>query len=66
MTQVLSAEISETRLYTVPEVAEILGLSLLDARTLVRNGLMPVKRIRPNSRPRVSGAAILAYVRNGR
>ncbi|MCC6695011.1 MAG: helix-turn-helix domain-containing protein [Candidatus Hydrogenedentes bacterium] len=59
-------EVRETRLYGVPEVAAILGVTPTAVREMVNSGELPAKRARPNSRPRVSGAAILAYVRGGR
>lgn len=49
------------RLYTVPEAAELLGVSEQAVRTLIADDRLAVTRINESGHPRVTGQAILNF-----
>lgn len=54
--------INPIRLYKVPEISELLGVSEQDVRDLIGTGQLRAKRFRPTAHPRVPGQAILDYL----
>lgn len=54
--------INPIRLYKVPEVANLLGITEAGVRELIASGQLRAKRIRDNSHPLIVGQSILDFV----
>lgn len=54
--------INPIRLYKVPEVASLLGISEGRIRDLITGGQLRAKQIRDNSHPLIVGQSILDFV----
>ena len=55
-------EINSIRLYKIHEVAKALHLGTRDVSRLIKSRQLRATRVRENSRPRVTGKSILAYI----
>ena len=54
--------INPIRLYTVPEVADMLGVSHLAVRNLISSDQLRAKRFHTNAHPRVPGQSVIDYL----